>query len=78
MVHESWPAFGSVQRTNAGTLDFDIAASDLGIPLPITVRLRSAPIGGALVSYSLSWSGSVVLDRVHPTLVTDETERRSA
>jgi hypothetical protein len=57
---------GGVSLTKAaGTLDFDVAASDLGIPLPITAHLRGEPIGDALVSYSFSWSGSLVLDRAH-------------
>ena len=49
-------------RKSAGTLDFSVEASDLGVPLPITIRLRGSSLGGGWILYTVDESYSPTLD----------------
>ena len=45
---------GSVAiRKESGTLDFDIHASDLGVPVPIVIRLRGTALGHGWIEYAV-------------------------
>lgn len=46
----------------ANTLTFDVPASAVGSPLPITLHLVGTKVGPNLVQYTFSWSGNVDVD----------------
>jgi hypothetical protein len=61
--HHRWAASGISLIKAADTLDLDLRATDLGVPLPTTIHLRGDLIGNGIVVYSFTWSGIIPVDR---------------
>jgi hypothetical protein len=62
-VDDNQVATGGISITKpANTLTFDVPASAIGSPLPITLHLVGTQVGPNVVQYTFNWSGNVDID----------------